>query len=118
MKILAPQKHIPAVLEYVRDHHEHYDGSGYPRGLEGEQITIGGRILAACDAYDALTSRRPVCDLSTARQTIFSVPDSVRAPARPAIIPALQCLWVRPKKRTVIGRGLSLHVSTRSPSPA
>jgi len=56
--ILAPMKHLGAVLDYVRDHHEHFDGSGYPRQLSDKQISIGGRILAAADAYDALTSGR------------------------------------------------------------
>jgi putative nucleotidyltransferase with HDIG domain len=58
MEILTPLKHIPVALAFVHDHHEHWDGGGYPRGLAGEQITIGGRILAACDAFDALTSQR------------------------------------------------------------
>ena len=46
---------IPIVLE----HHEKYDGSGYPRGLAGEAISLGGRIFAVADVYDALTSQRP-----------------------------------------------------------
>jgi len=58
MEILAPLGHLGVVLDYVQDHHEHWDGSGYPRGLKGEEITIGGRILAAADAFDALTSKR------------------------------------------------------------
>ncbi|MBX6332220.1 MAG: response regulator, partial [Gemmatimonadaceae bacterium] len=45
MEILAPLRHLGVVLDYVHDHHEHYDGSGYPRGLAGEAISIGGRIL-------------------------------------------------------------------------
>ena len=40
-------------------HHERWDGSGYPRGLRGEQIPLVGRICAICDVFDALTSRRP-----------------------------------------------------------
>jgi putative two-component system response regulator len=71
MEILTPLKHIPVALEYVHDHHEHWDGSGYPRGLSGEQITIGGRILTACDAFDALTSQRAFRDAMEPRETIF-----------------------------------------------
>ncbi|QCU89338.1 HD-GYP domain-containing protein [Thiomicrorhabdus sediminis] len=40
-------------------HHEKWDGSGYPHGLQGEQIPIEGRIAAICDVFDALTSERP-----------------------------------------------------------
>ena len=42
----------------VPEHHERYDGSGYPRGLVGEQISPGGRIVAVADSYDAMTSAR------------------------------------------------------------
>ena len=41
-----------------RDHHENWDGSGYPDGRQGEQISVAGRIIAVCDVFDALGSRR------------------------------------------------------------
>jgi len=46
-------------LEIALNHHEKWDGSGYPRGLEGNTIPLAARILALADVYDALTSRRP-----------------------------------------------------------
>jgi putative nucleotidyltransferase with HDIG domain len=57
-QILAPVG-FPQVIRYVATHHENVDGSGYPLGLSGESIPLGGRILAIADTYDALTSKRP-----------------------------------------------------------
>ncbi len=49
----------PTIRTLVLQHHEWYDGRGYPKGLAGEEIAFGARILAVADAYDALTSDRP-----------------------------------------------------------
>jgi diguanylate cyclase (GGDEF)-like protein len=50
---------LKPAAEIVRAHHEHYDGSGYPRGLSVDDIPLGARILAVVDAFDAITSGRP-----------------------------------------------------------
>jgi putative nucleotidyltransferase with HDIG domain len=49
----------PELTAIVRHHHEHFDGSGYPDGLAGEEIPLGARVVAVCDTFDALTTRRP-----------------------------------------------------------
>ena len=46
------------IAEIVRHHHEHYDGSGYPQGLKGDQIPIMSQIMTVADAFDAMTTNR------------------------------------------------------------
>lgn len=58
-EILGPLSFLSEVTKIVRQNHERYDGKGYPDGLKGEQITLGGRIVAVADAYDTMISRRP-----------------------------------------------------------
>ncbi|MBM7571597.1 HD-GYP domain-containing protein [Aquibacillus albus] len=41
--------------KFVRDHHENWDGTGYPRGITGEEISIQGRIIRICDSFDVMT---------------------------------------------------------------
>lgn len=43
----------------VRHHHERVDGHGYPDGISGDQLSVGSRILAVADTYDAMTTDRP-----------------------------------------------------------
>ncbi|MEJ1365239.1 MAG: HD domain-containing phosphohydrolase, partial [Candidatus Sedimenticola sp. (ex Thyasira tokunagai)] len=50
---------LDVAREIAGGHHEKWDGSGYPRGLQGEQIPLPARIMALADVYDALISRRP-----------------------------------------------------------
>jgi putative two-component system response regulator len=58
-RICAPLKSFRSVLPIIRNHHEKFDGSGYPDGLRGENIPITARVLQIVDVYDALTTERP-----------------------------------------------------------
>jgi putative nucleotidyltransferase with HDIG domain len=57
---------LPAILH----HHEHFDGNGYPSGLQGEDIPMEARILSIADTYDAITSLRPYRDRLPPQQAI------------------------------------------------
>jgi putative nucleotidyltransferase with HDIG domain len=50
---------LDPILDYVRFHHERIDGGGYPKGLKGDMIPLGAKIIAVADCYDAITSDRP-----------------------------------------------------------
>jgi response regulator RpfG family c-di-GMP phosphodiesterase len=58
VRILQPLQELRAIHPIIRHHHEHYDGSGYPGNLAGEDIPLGARIVAVADAFDAMTSGR------------------------------------------------------------
>lgn len=57
-QILSGSSYLEAAADIVISHHERYDGSGYPQGLAGNQIPLGGRIFAIVDAYDAMRTDR------------------------------------------------------------
>ena len=57
--ILKRQGFSEKIQEMVLYHHENYDGSGYPKNLQGEEIPLGARILRVCDVFAALLSDRP-----------------------------------------------------------
>ncbi len=58
-RICRPLRFGAEVGPIVRSHHERWDGTGYPDGLAGETIPLGGRIVAIADAFDAMTTDRP-----------------------------------------------------------
>ncbi|MDZ4674255.1 MAG: response regulator [Gemmatimonadota bacterium] len=58
-QILAPLAHLKDIIAFVRNHHERWDGRGYPDQLAGEEIPLGARVIGAVEIYDALTTSRP-----------------------------------------------------------
>jgi putative nucleotidyltransferase with HDIG domain len=58
-RMIEPLESLSGALPVIRHHHERPNGSGYPDGLEGEEIPLGARIVAAVDAYDVMLRGRP-----------------------------------------------------------
>lgn len=69
-EIVRPLRSASPLLAIIRHHHERVDGQGYPDGLAGSNIPVPARIVSICDAYDALTSRRPYRNAVGAPQAI------------------------------------------------
>ncbi len=69
-ELLKPIDFLKDAVVVPYCHHEHWDGSGYPRGLKGEQIPLLARIFTVADVYDALTSDRPYRAAWTKEQTL------------------------------------------------
>jgi response regulator RpfG family c-di-GMP phosphodiesterase len=69
-EMLLPISYLSPALDIPRCHHEKWDGTGYPRGLTGEQIPLAARIFSVVDNWDALTSDRPYRKAWTKKATL------------------------------------------------
>jgi diguanylate cyclase (GGDEF)-like protein/putative nucleotidyltransferase with HDIG domain len=86
---------IEPVDSWVLHHHEHWDGSGYPDGLAGEEIPFGSRVILVADAYDAMTSNRTYRTASTATQALAEIRRRAGAQFDPGVVSALERCVVR-----------------------
>lgn len=75
--------------EIALSHHERFDGTGYPRGLKGNQIPLAGRIVAAADTYDAITSERPYKPPRPFHEAIEEIRKQSGKQFDPAVVEAL-----------------------------
>ncbi len=69
-RILAAAPALGFAAKILRSTHERWDGAGYPDGLEGLSIPLGARIIAVCDAFDAMTSQRPYASALTREEAL------------------------------------------------
>lgn len=69
-EILEPMQHLGPVTRYVREHHERLDGSGYPDGKRGDEISLGGQIVGLAEAWTAITEDRPFRDRMPAAEAM------------------------------------------------
>ncbi len=72
-RILSGIKFLQGAAQIVLQHHERYDGLGYPKGLSSDSVAIGARIFALADAFDSMTSDRPfqvACSFEAGREEI------------------------------------------------
>ncbi|MCS7202163.1 MAG: HD domain-containing protein [Dictyoglomus sp.] len=96
-KILEPLSSLEDIIPGVEEHHERYDGSGYPKKLKGEQISILGRIIAVADTLDAMTSDRPYRKGLSMDVAIMEIENQKGKQFDPLVVSALLSLWQKGK---------------------
>ena len=72
-RILNMIEEFEGIKHIIRHHHEWFDGQGYPLGLSGEAIPLGGRVIAVADAFDAMTSSRPYKQPSSTTEALEEI---------------------------------------------
>jgi diguanylate cyclase (GGDEF)-like protein/putative nucleotidyltransferase with HDIG domain len=81
---------IEPVATWVRHHHEHWDGRGYPAGLEGDVIPLGSRIILVADAFDAMTSDRPYRRAMPPERALGELDDCAGSQFDPRVVEAMK----------------------------
>jgi HD-GYP domain-containing protein (c-di-GMP phosphodiesterase class II)/DNA-binding response OmpR family regulator len=101
----------------ISQHHECYDGSGYPRGLKGRDICVGARIISVADAYYAMTTERPYRQAKSKEHAIVEIEKNVGRQFDPEIVEAFlsfarQELQDELQKKTIVLLEREEHIAT------
>ena len=105
LDILSGLTSLPDLVEAVRDQEERWDGSGGPRGLRGDAISLGGRVLAAARAFTARTAPHPPASPRTADEAIADLAADAGVGLDPAVYQALTRVV---RERHLLGIGADL----------
>lgn len=90
-RILEKIDGLAASIPMIKHHHEHYDGTGYPDGLEGDEIPLGARIIAVAETYDILTSKVPWRKVMSNDEAIEEIERCSGTQFDPKVVRALGC---------------------------
>ena len=88
-RIIRAAPMLAGVAQVVRSSHERWDGTGYPAGLAGDAIPLGSRIIAVCDAFDAMTSQRPYQSVMETATALKELRASAGTQFDPRVVEAL-----------------------------
>jgi putative nucleotidyltransferase with HDIG domain len=88
----------PVVRDMARNHHERFDGKGYPDGLKGEEIPLAARILTVADAFDAMTSDRPYRRALSREVAAAEIRRHSGSQFCPSVVAALEVCLARPAR--------------------
>ena len=95
-RIVLAAPALAGTAPLIRSSHEHLDGSGYPDALYGEEIPLGSRIIAACDAFDAMTTARSYREAGTVHDALDELTRCSGSQFDPAVVEALRQIVISP----------------------
>ena len=110
--ILRSSPELAALAEDVLSHHERLDGSGYPRGLKGRKLTLGARLLAVADTYDAMRAGRPYARPRPPAEALAEIRRQKGVLFDPAVVTALEACQAK------LEAALAREPKTFKPAPA
>ncbi len=93
-RIIGAAPALNRVASLVRSSHERWDGHGYPDNLAGESIPLGARIVAVCDAFDAMTNPRPYALPRTPEAALDELEQCAGVQFDPAVVAAFRIAWL------------------------
>ncbi|MEI6153409.1 MAG: HD domain-containing phosphohydrolase, partial [Deltaproteobacteria bacterium] len=98
-EILKPIKQLKNIIPGIKQHHERFDGSGYPEGLRKDDIDLIARIISVADTFDAMTTNRPYGYCKTFDETFKELGKNVGTQLDPDVFAAF--LRVYEKNKTL-----------------
>ena len=111
--IIQTSEWLHAAHDVIKYHHEKYDGSGYLKGLRGEEIPLAARIFAIVDVFDALTSRRPYKDAWPVDEALERLSSEAGGHFDPQLVAIFQTIATDLYRQFGLSSEADLHASLR-----
>jgi putative nucleotidyltransferase with HDIG domain len=106
--LLANVPMLERIRPIVLAHHEHYDGTGYPQGLKGEQIPLAAQIITVADSFDAMTTDRPYRIAMRPKAALRELRANAGTQFNPVVVEAFITIVIEERRNAAHGKG-SIH---------